>query len=106
MLRVLFVRTVVRNSFARNTVTAERVRVGVVPPGGKPSTDCAWCGGFRATYPKTLGAHSRPVSAWLYRFHVDDDGGRRNSGPIAGGRLFCSRGCCESYTGQSLDETK
>lgn len=98
-------RTVVRNSFARHSIRAERVRVGIVPPAGKPAHDCAWCGGFRANYPKSLGAHTVPVHAWLYRFHVDDDQGSRRSGPIAGGKLFCSRRCAETYTGQRFDET-
>lgn len=99
-------RTVVRNSFARHTILAERVSVGIVPPEGKPPAgSCAWCGGFRARYPNTLGANTAIVRAWLYRFHVDDDQGSRHSGPIAGGKLFCSRGCCESYTNQPFDET-
>lgn len=97
-------RTVVRNSFARQTIRAERVQVGLVAPGGTPTRTCTECGGFRASYPRTIGAHSRPVRGWLYRFHVEDDQGPRHSGPIADGKLFCSRGCCEAYTGQNFDE--
>lgn len=81
-------RTVVRNSFARNTIVAERVRAH--------GSTCTKCGQVR-------GQHVR--TAWLYRFHVDDDQGSRQSGPIAGGKLFCSRGCCEAYTDQPFDET-
>jgi hypothetical protein len=80
-------RLVVRNSFARHTIMAERVRV--------VSQTCEFCGSQRRT----------PTRLWLYRFHVDDDQGARDSGPIAGGKLFCSRDCCESYTRQPFDET-
>lgn len=86
-------RTVIRNSFARHSVTAERVPTDAT---------CAWCGSQRIP-------HRHPAAtprAWLYRFHVDDDSGPRNSGPIAGGRLFCSRGCAEAYTDRPFDETK
>ena len=99
-------RTVVRNSFARQSITAERVRVGIAPPEGHPARTCAECGGFRARYPKSLGAHTVPVRAWLYRFHVDDDSGARHSGPIAGGKLFCSRSCAEGYIGRAFDECR
>lgn len=97
-------RTVVRNSFARQTIRAERVQVA--------RETCAECGSQRSTAraygpadPVTGGRYAR-VRTWLYRFHVDDDQGSRQSGPIAGGKLFCSRGCCESYTGRALDETE
>lgn len=101
-------RTIVRNSFARHTIRAERVRVGIVPPAGTPVSGrtCHNCGGFRANYPKTLGAHTVPVHAWLYRFYVEDDQGSRHSGPIADGKLFCTRDCCESYIGHGFDETE
>jgi hypothetical protein len=80
-------RTVTRNSFARQSIVAHVIRtLGLAT--------CANCGGQR---------FSRGRS-WLYRFHVDDDQGARHSGPIAGGKLFCSRGCCESYTGQPFAE--
>ncbi len=84
-------RTVVRNSFARQTILAERVSYPMYPPSGR----CAWCGNVRQT---TAG------DGWLYRFHVDDDSGRRHSGPIADGRLFCSRQCAETYIGRRFDE--
>ncbi len=29
----------------------------------------------------------------------------RNSGPLADGRLFCSRACAEAYLGRPFDET-
>ena len=93
-------RYVTRNPFARFTILSERVQVGTVPPNGVPTRTCTECGGFRARYPRTLGAHTRPVFAWLYRFHVDNDQGPRQSGPLADGKLFCSRVCAESYTGQ------
>lgn len=82
-------RTVVRNSFARHSILAERVRAH--------GSTCTECGQVR-------GQHVR--TAWLYRFHVDDDQGSRHSGPIADGKLFCSRGCAESYTGQNFDESR
>jgi len=80
-------RTVVRNSFARHTIQSERVRV--------VSGTCTECGSTRQTQ------NGKP---WLLRFHVDDDQGSRHSGPIANGKLFCSRGCCENYIGASLAE--
>lgn len=82
-------RHVVRNSFARQTITAERMSTATMTSG------CTECGGVRNTRGRR----------WLYRFHVEDDQGARHSGPIAGGKLFCSRGCCEAYTGQNFDET-
>jgi len=88
-------RTIIRNSFARQSILSERVRTNATyPPVQK---DCTECGNVRRT-PKG--------ETWLYRFHVDDDQGSRHSGPIAGGKLFCSRNCAESYTGQSFDETR
>lgn len=87
-------RTVVRNSFARQSIMAERVRVWSPTLGGSTAS-CVFCGTVRNAGPQ----------GWLYRFHVDDDQGARHSGPIAGGKLFCSRGCCEAYTGQNFDET-
>jgi hypothetical protein len=87
-------RAVVRNSVARQTIQAERVRV--IPAG---SETCTWCGNVRER------RHSGDRQ-WLYRFHVDDDSGSRHSGPIADGRLFCSRDCAESYTGQPFDEMR
>lgn len=86
-------RTVVRDSFARHTIRAERIYVTHSPGFHK---HCDNCGGTRETKRGRL---------WLYRFHVDDDQGARNSGPIANGKLFCSRECCESYTGRPFDET-
>jgi hypothetical protein len=77
-------RTVVRNSFARETITSERVRTN--------RETCAWCGSAGR------GTDGR---RWLLRFHVDRD---RNSGPILGGRLYCERSCAESYAGRDFDE--
>lgn len=89
-------RTVVRNSFARQTIVAERVQVLI------NGQTCAECGGAR----EYRDQRRRPAGwRWLYRFHVDDDQGPRQSGPIAQGKLFCSRECCETYTGQPFDET-
>jgi hypothetical protein len=85
-------RTVVRNSFARHTIRAERVTVN-----GQGDESCHECGSVRM-----LPSGRK----WLYRFHVDDDSGPRHSGPISDGRLFCSRSCAEAYTGRSFDETK
>lgn len=87
-------RTVVRNSFARQSIRAERVHVS--------AGTCTNCGSVRRHVTKS-GAYSFP---WLYRFHVDDDQGARQSGPIADGKLFCDRACAESYIGRSFDETK
>ena len=94
-------RTVVRDSFARHTIRAERVPT----PYGET---CTFCGTVRYGRPTTEGpaasaAHPRP-RPWLYRFHVDDDSGARCSGPILGGRLFCSRDCAEVYSGQPFNE--
>ncbi len=86
-------RTVVRNSFARQTILAERVSYPMYPPSGT----CAECGNVR---------QARNGRGWLYRLHVDDDSGRRHSGPIAEGRLFCSRPCAEQYLGGAFDEGK
>ena len=79
-------RTVVRNSFARHSITAERV--------SSQGRTCHYCGSVRDTRGQT----------WLYRFYVDPDSGRM--GLIADGNLFCSRDCCESYTGRNFDETR
>ncbi len=84
-------RTVVRNSFARHTIKAERVRVTPFVNG-----NCTECG-------QTRGPTGNP---WLYRFRVDDDSGPRHSAPIADGKLFCSRACAETFTGQRFDETQ
>lgn len=84
-------RSVVRNSFARHSILAERQHVGV-------TSGCTECGQSRQSH------GSAPH--WLYRFHIDDDQGSRHSGPIADGKLFCSRNCAESYIGHSFDETK
>ena len=81
-------RTVVRNNFARHTIRAERVPVD--------RETCTWCGQQRYR----VSGHG-----WLYRYHADDDGGSRHSGPLAGGRLFCCRGCAESYLDAPFDET-
>lgn len=89
---VINMRTVVRNSFARHTIQAERVST----PYGE---SCANCGTVR-------WGRTGASAPWLYRFHVDDDQGSRHSGPIAGGKLFCSRDCAETYTGQPFDETR
>jgi hypothetical protein len=96
-------RTVCRNSFARHSIEAERVRVvqrvtlgnGTAQSGGP---GCAECGQQRIP-PDGYGA-------WLYRFHVVDDQGPRHSGPIAGGKLFCSRECCEAYASTRFDELR
>ncbi len=87
-------RTVTRNSFARQTITAERVHV--------VAATCRECGQQRGDVSPCC-LERRP---WLYRFHVDDDQGSRHSGPLANGLLFCSRGCAETYLGQSFDETR
>ena len=80
-------RTVYRDSFARHTIKAERVTVS--------HDTCIECGTVRgrASCFEATGAR------WLYRFHVDDDQGARGSGPILGGKLFCSRACAEAYGG-------
>lgn len=83
-------RTVCRNSFARQSIMAERVT-------SDSHRGCHECSSARLT---------KTGRTWLYRFHVDDDQGPRHSGPIAGGKLFCSRGCAESYTGRNFNETK
>ena len=80
-----------RNSFARQTIRAERVRT---------DTTCEWCGSQRIP-------HRNPAclpASWLYCFHVDDDSGSCHSGPIANGKLFCCRDCAESYIGHPFDE--
>lgn len=88
-------RSVVRNSFARQSIRSERVRVD--------GRTCAECGSVRYGPDDERGfARYR----WLYRFHVDDDSGPRHSGPIADGRLFCSRECAETYIGRPFDETR
>ena len=79
-------RTVVRNSFARQSITAEVVSTATMTAG------CTECGNVR---------HSRG-HRWLYRFHLEPDSGRTQL--IASGKLFCSRGCCETYIGQSFSE--
>lgn len=89
---------VTRNSIARHTILAERVPIGTGESTHMPT--CSWCGQRRVTgRTRTLDPHPI-VRYWLYRFHVDDDSGARHSGPIAGGRLFCSRACAEAYTDQ------
>ena len=80
-------RQVVRNSFARETVYAERVTAS--------AGACVECGQRRYT---------RSGKGWLYRFLVQSDGGR--SGYAANGNVFCSRSCAETYIGQSFDETR
>ena len=92
-------RTVVRNSVARQSIRAERVRAH--------GTTCAECGSVRQGRRQHDPQDTTRVSvgaSWLYRFHVDDDQGSRQSGPIAGGKLFCSRGCAEAYIGQPFAE--
>lgn len=83
-------RIVVRNSFARHTIRAERVRVR--HSAEHTGNTCTFCGSQRTTNGKS----------WLYRFHMDDGQGPRNSGPILNGKLFCSRDCAESYIGHSF----
>lgn len=91
-------RTVVRNSFARQSIRSERVTVD-------HATCCTECGQQRYKPHSYLDPHDpRARRPWLYRFHVDDDQGSRHSGPIAGGKLFCSRGCAEAYLGQDFAE--
>lgn len=80
-------RHVVRNSFARQSILSERIRVS--------SQTCSWCGSQR---------HAA-AGPWLSRFHVSDDSGSRHSGPVGNGRLFCSRDCAEAYIGRPFDET-
>lgn len=95
-------RHVIRNSFARHSIYSERVRVPV--RAGQeigPDTTCAWCGSQRF-----ITRDGSTSGAYLYRFHVDDDNGSRCSGPIAHGKLFCSRGCAETYIDKPFDETK
>ncbi len=82
-------RTVIRNSFTRQTIKAKRVRT-------RPGEACAECGAVRWRPEGTVD--------WLYHFYVEDDQGARHSGPLAGGKLFCSRSCCESYTGQAFGD--
>ena len=84
-------RTIVRNSFAHETIESERVHTPL---------SCTWCGQHRVTAGR--GARGR---TYLLRFHVSGDSAR-TSGPIIGGKLFCSRECGESYLGRSFDETK
>lgn len=91
-------RTVVRNSFARHTIKSEYVPVNA-------GTTCTECGSVREKKRKPHMVSYGPI-LYLYRFHVDDDQGARTSGPIIGGKLFCSRSCAESYSGQSFDETR
>ena len=94
-------RTVVRNSFARQTIRSERVRVTF--RAGQQidhGSTCEWCGSQRFT----TNREGSTSGAWLYRFHVDDDQGSRHSGPIAGGKLFCSRSRAETYTGSSFSD--
>lgn len=92
-------RLVVRNSFARESIRSERVRVpvraGQMIALGSTCTEC----GSQRFYMRN-GSTS---GAWLYRFYVDRD---YRSGPIVDGKLFCSRSCAESYLGRSFDETK
>lgn len=91
-------RTVVRNSFARQSIRSERIRITL------PHAGCTECGAVRQEVKRYLDPHDPRVRSWLYRFHVDDDSGPRHSGPIAGGRLFCSRECAETFVGQPFDE--
>lgn len=81
-------RYVTRNPFARHTIRSERVTAH--------GATCAWCGSVRHTAADQR-LNRRP---WLLRFHTDDDQGPRQSGPIANGKLFCSRSCCETYIDQ------
>lgn len=85
-------RTVVRNSFARHTIRAERVPT-------RYGESCQECGTVRWGRPASQSA------PWLYHFHVDNDSGSRHSGPLANGKLFCSRDCAEIYVGYRFDET-
>lgn len=105
-------RTVVRNSFARQTIKAERVRarsryVNVDGSTAMVKTEgCTECGSVRGGIAGGMTPDG-PIADgayWLYRFHVDDDQGPRQSGPIADGKLFCSRQCAEQYTGRNFDE--
>lgn len=77
-------RTIYRNPFARHTISSERV-----PARGRTCTEC---GNVR---------HSR-AGDFLYRFVVEPDSGRTSY--AAGGKLFCSRGCAETYIGHSFKE--
>jgi hypothetical protein len=77
-------RNVYRNPFARHTILAERI----VARG----RTCTECGNVR---------HSR-AGDFLYRFVVDPDSGPTVN--VADGKLFCCRGCAESYTGQSFKD--
>ena len=80
-------RTVVRNSFARQSMLAECVYDDL-------RRGCTECGQLRTT----------PAGrSWLYRYHVDDDS--RHSGPMADGRLFCCRSCAEAWLSQAFNET-
>ncbi len=92
-------RSVVRNSFARHSILSERVYLNA------GDGTCTECGSVRQLQ-RRPSMRAYPPLAYLLRFHVDDDQGSRTSGPIADGKLFCSRGCCESYIGRPLDETK
>lgn len=78
----------VRNSFARETIIGQRVKVDV------NGLTCEWCGSVRQ--------RTEASQPWLYQLMVEHDGGR--TGEIAG--LYCSRSCVESYVGSNLDETR
>ncbi len=90
-------RSVVRNSFARHSIQSERVYVNGT------DTTCTECGSVRQLQ-RRPSMRAYPPLAYLLRFHIDDDQGPRTSGPIANGKLFCSRGCAESYIGVPFDE--
>lgn len=86
---------VTRNPFARFTIRSERVPTTANTDGTRIGQTCTECGSQRL--------QRQGTRAYLLRFHVDDDQGPRHSGPIANGKLFCSRACCEQYTGQRFD---
>lgn len=68
---------VLRDSFARFTITKERLY--------HPVSTCAWCGQVALFRGRRC----------LYQFVIEYDGGRDSPGS----RLFCSYGCYSTYYG-------
>jgi hypothetical protein len=77
-----------RDPFAREELHRETVDVT------RTGESCSWCGQRRCP-----GARRRTLAAqtglryFLYRYRVETDGGRT----VPDQRLFCSKGCRESY---------
>ena len=72
-----------RDPYARTTVTKESVRC-------LNDQACTFC-----------GSHGRKLNLGrqLWRFSVERDSVRPNKSWLAGGKLFCSVSCINSYTG-------